>query len=543
MIDENARLLSKKAKEALKELGTWLMLNRIALLCAMLLGTVVHFPLFVKALVNPDSLSYTDFYLAGTWEYQLGRWGLPLIDAVFGGPVPLCLASVMSLALLALAGVVICDTLGITSGVGRTLACCLLCISPYVAVTLTYYYCSRAYALAYLLTACALRVVTSSRVSKPSWLGATAMMIFALSLYQTSIDIALVLLLFATLFLPLLRGNGSVADFVGLMLRGVWLAFCLAAYYVLARVFLLLGGLEFATYGGASSIGLASTLMALPSTLRELYRQFGVMLLGTSVARNAFRIRWADAGIVALFGVLLVRGILGGRAQRRLDEGMVPRALMAAFALLALPLACNFVCLFAHDNDLAMRMTPAYYLTVVCMVLGTIDLIAVTRAQEGTTLRNAGTLAAYACSLLLVWGYASQVSTDYLVMSAKERDAEQLVERIQSTADQYRLDNGTTGAVIVLGHPSKGNFPFSVAGEELSDSFAHQTYFWDLESTTCGSWHHLARYALGTEMNTCGEEYYQSLLATPQIQSMSLYPAQGSVMEYEGNIVVKVADV
>lgn len=531
-------MLTNRANAIKTSLWPWFLDNRLPILCSFTLGLIVHFPIFVKALVNPDTIVFTHYYQAGIWEYQLGRWGLPIVDHMLGGPVTLCFSSVGALALLSLVGIVVCDALGVGSVAVRTLACSLLCTSPYVAVNLTYYYCSRAYALAYLLTVFAVGLMSRDSVTRFKAVVASMMMVFALSLYQTSINIALVLLLFTTIVRPLIRGEAHGSDVANLIMRGLWLALCLVAYYGLATLILHIQGIDFASYGGANSVGLIATITAFPNTSISIYKQFVSMLFGTDIARNAFRIRWANAGIMLAFMLkLLHRAIIEHR-----NKGMA--IAMIALTVITLPIACNFVCLFAPDNHLAMRMTPAYYLVPMSALCYVFDS-GYSKREEARLkgLSQLSWLIVGGCALMLLWGYASQVGIDYLVMDAKERNTEHLVERIQASADQYRMENGSTGSVIVMGRPSDGNFAFEVAGEELVDPFALQTYFWNTDITTCDSWHHLAVYTLGTSINDCPGDYYEALSRTDTLKAMSLYPNQGSITEIDGNIVIKVADI
>lgn len=114
-------------------------------------GLITHFQMYSNELQNPDSIWLGDSYTSGGWEVSLGRWGLPLADAVRRGVNAPAINAILAILLFSVAIVMALKLLFVKRKIVAYLAALTFIASPFVSMTITYRYCALPYSAAYLL--------------------------------------------------------------------------------------------------------------------------------------------------------------------------------------------------------------------------------------------------------------------------------------------------------------------------------------------------------------------------------------------------------
>lgn len=153
------------------------------IICYFFLGVIAYFPLITRPLTNADGITISVTYKSShDWENSLGRFGLQYIDQLRGNFIFPELTTFFCLFLLAWIVVLTIKIFDIHKKSARVAVGILLILSPSVSNTLTYYYCSDSYMIAYLLSVIAAFLLLT-RTGVLSWLTAVAAVLLSLTLY------------------------------------------------------------------------------------------------------------------------------------------------------------------------------------------------------------------------------------------------------------------------------------------------------------------------------------------------------------------------
>lgn len=310
--------------------------NRTPLISGGIFGLLSYGYAFTNKLVNFDEV-FTLFGKGGTWN--LGRWGLELMHALFPDySMPWCYG-IITLVLVVIAGTVILSTLKLQNSLLQVLLMGSLVCFPVLTATYVYMYTASSYAVSLMLAA--LGVWLLEQNPKKRFLPACLCLVFSVSIYQAYIALAAVLML--VLLIQRLFSGERVRDVIS---RGLWflsaLAVSLIAYYAVVLFTTRVLGLAFSGYGeGNMDLGLAN----FPKKILMAYRDFLEILTKS-------RYRLVPTGLSrVLHEVLLgLTGLLYVLLWRSQEDKSAGRGLLLAALTLLLPLAINCMHLFTAEG-------------------------------------------------------------------------------------------------------------------------------------------------------------------------------------------------
>ncbi len=246
---------------------------KIAFVAAVLLGLLIHIYKFTNTLPNHDSLYnyYSDQNVIGS-----GRWLLSLacgISSYFDLP---WVTGILSIFWIAIAAVLVVDTLEIRNPVLLVLSSGLIVAFPGVTETLFFGFTADGYFLAMALSALA---VWLTRMEVINWKRAGLAMVCiccACGIYQSYVSFAMVLAL-CHFMLVLLENRYPMKR----VLRWVWMqlamyAVALGLYYVLWKVLMAVEGYSVNSYQGIDRLALSldTVLSAIPSAIAGMLLLF-----------------------------------------------------------------------------------------------------------------------------------------------------------------------------------------------------------------------------------------------------------------------------
>ena len=496
---------------------------RFTFLSALILGFLTHSYAFLNKFTNHDDLN--QMFYAG-YGAASGRWLLPPILRLDGNLSMPWLIGVLSLLFLALTACLTVSLLRIRSPLGCGLTAALLVSFPAVTATFGYMFTASGYFFSLFLAALA-AWAACRRGWRGSLLGAV-LLTLSMSIYQAYLPAAAVLMVGA-LFLETLDGELSLRQLLG---KGLRLALTLAAgvlaYLLTVRLTTPSGGLT--DYEGIAAMGRVP-LARIPGLVYFAYRKYRFFFWENDWGCHIRSLRWGF--LLAALGSLC----LGAALLRRRRPGTGRTALVLVLAVLY-PLAGTFIYVMVPDGYVHIHMLyPMVYILLLPLAL-------LEYAQgEGKQLGNGLLPRLMSWVLLLTLGLAaySYWLTDnnaYLKADFAMRQctawSNRLIARIE---DCPGYEPGMK--VVLLGS--------SVREASLSPTpeldLARLVGIYDLgDLRTYFTYQHFLRYFLAftDPVYTGDSETAEQYAEKPEVQSMPLYPRQGSVKVVDGAVVVKL---
>lgn len=491
----------------------------------LLIALVAHFQMIANGLQNPDSIWLGgDYHIAGSWELSLGRWGLVLVDYLRGGFISPILSGVGMLALYTLAGMLLVEALD--AGNSRLLRWVIpltVVLAPQVLITESYLFCSIAYALAFLLAVTAALCVERL----PGWpgvlVGAFCLML-SVSLYQSNVGVTTGLLLM-WLLRTLLEKPDELSAFARKTGRAALACgLGVAVYYLVLQVLLRVQQLSMAEYKGASSVGLLHSLASVGTGLPNAYKDFFRYFFGRSIAANYYTVRPVYALLLAIAVVILAARLWQVRQKKA-------ACLLAVLLLLLLPLSVAVIDLIAPETTLIL-LTCSGLLTVV--PFATTVCVRYARAGRWIVCLTGVLL------VVLLRGYLLQSNADSTTLLASQRTTLTVAQAVLQDL-QKRPEYQQGMPVTIIGQPEAGSYPNLSPCYDKADELIRMGLLFHSPHANSEGWQHIFRQYLGVAPNWCTQEQVLAIVNTAEYQQLTIYPAEGSIQEIQGCLVVRMA--
>lgn len=494
----------------------------------LVIALVAHFQMIANGLQNPDSIWLGgDYHIAGSWELSLGRWGLVLVDYLRGGFVSPILSGVGMLALYTLAGMVLVEALD--AGYSRLLRWGIpltVLLAPQVLITESYLFCSIAYALAFLLAVTAALCVERL----PGWPGVFAgafCLMLSVSLYQSNVGVTTGLLLMWLLRTLLEKPDDLPAFACKTGRAALACGFGVAVYYLVLQILLRAQQLSMAEYKGASSVGLLHSLTSIGTGLPNAYKDFFRYFFGRSIAANYYTVRPVYAMLLAVTVVILAARLWQIRQKKA-------ACLMAVLLLLLLPLSVAVIDLIAPETTLIL-LTCSGLLTVVPFAA----TVCVRYGRAGPGGRWVVCLTGVLLVVLLR-GYLLQINTDSTTLLASQRTTLTVAQAVLQDL-QKRPEYRQGMPVTIIGQPENGSYPNLSPCYDKADELIRMGLLFHSPHANSEGWQHIFRQYLGVAPNWCTQEQVLAIVNTVEYQQLTVYPAEGSIQEIQGCLVVRMA--
>lgn len=494
----------------------------------LVIALVAHFQMIANGLQNPDSIWLGgDYHIAGSWELSLGRWGLVLVDYLRGGFISPILSDVGMLALYTLAGMVLVEALD--AGKNRLLRWGIpltVLLAPQVLITESYLFCSIAYALAFLLAVTAALCVERL----PGWPGVFAgafCLMLSVSLYQSNVGVTTGLLLMWLLRTLLEKPDDLPAFACKTGRAALACGFGVAVYYLVLQILLRAQQLSMAEYKGASSVGLLHSLTSIGTGLPNAYKDFFGYFFGRSIAANYYTVRPVYAMLLAVTVVILAARLWQIRQKKA-------ACLMAVLLLLLLPLSVAVIDLIAPETTLIL-LTCSGLLTVVPFAA----TVCVRYGRAGPGGRWIACLTGVLLVVLLR-GYLLQSNADSTTLLASQRTTLTVAQAVLQDL-QKRPEYRQGMPVTIIGQPESGSYPNLSPCYDKADELIRMGLLFHSPHANSEGWQHIFRQYLGVAPNWCTQEQVLAIVNTTEYQQLTIYPAESSIQEIQGCLVVRMA--
>lgn len=496
---------------------------RLAFFTACFVGFITHLYLFTNMLPNHDSIhsiiSDNNVLSSGRWSAQL----LSCFSTYFELPVVIGLISILALA--ATAGLTV-RILGLSSKVHIVLAAALLVTFPNISAIFSYLFTADAYFLALLLNT--LGVYCTKRC-RWGWAVAIPMMAVACGTYQSFICYAIGLFLFDCIFMLLDNVPLGKVFQTGFGYIGVCAA-SLLLYYVILKVVLLATHTQLVDYQGMNQISLSN----IPLFLQQFplaYELFFYHFLTPGYLNTFYQV------VQIIFCLFLAASVICLVFLKKLYRD-IPRLLLLAAGLALVPLALNFITILAVGAGVHNLMIYAFVLLFLLALKFAELVMQELISRQKPAWRPVFWVNLALCAALVWCGfYTNNIS--YLRLQLRYDHtlaaANRIVDRVESTPG---YTYGTP--VVILGHLP--DYMYGKNMPEFSDPFpltgtdnTSLLYYYSL--------HDLFRNVMGLNLSSPTGAQWDAIYSTDLIFEMPCWPEQGSVICYEGVVLVKLGEV
>ena len=330
-----------------------------------------------------------------------------------------------------------------------------------------------------------------------------------------------------------------------------------------------------ADYMGADSLSIGNMILSLPESIGECYQHFYRFFLTDGLYHfNTFQrfvlFRYLFAGFMLLAVAVRLAGLF--RRKHFVGAGLV------AAAILVLPIACDLSMLFAPEAGYMMQQTFGLFMVFPCVLclIGTCREDGYTEAVEASEheisewsgkdrpsaeassanvnasepfagLKNGAhsvrrSVAAGAFALLamfFIYGNAWQCNRDIMAMDEGRTATRAMLERM---VDDLIRDGllSRDRQYAIMGRPADNKTLFVTSGVfDGANAYARYGEFWTDTNSMFMYYQGLLR-DISVNMHLVNNETYEALRNTQEVKSMPAFPAEGSIREINGGVVVKL---
>lgn len=505
--------------------------------CVMLgFAVVVYFPLMSQKLTNTfDGLWVDTYYIAGGWEFSIGRWLWPLADALRFGVQTDPINSLLTLSLVTLSFILVRRLFMTKDSFLTYLLGMAFISSASVSIQLSYRYMSPIFGLSLFLSVAAAYCVIRTENKARAVVQGTVCLTLSLGLYQANLgSFCLILLVYflMLLFQKLDRSliHAHIAKSLCSAAAGV------ALYYLTLKLILLVTGFQMSEYNGAASVSPLYVLKRLPTGAAKAYQIFGVYFF-----RNQYRNNILQAvGFFALIVLLVGFGLLK-RFWRVVQSRDLEYILLSAAALAVLPAVCNVMLLITSEATWRLQMAGALDLFIPLCIL----LLDVTRKKQpqNEKLRMAVIGGTVLLAGLIVYGNVYMRAVDQEAMYEGRKSLKTMTDRIADDLMDFGYFDGEERLpVVFVGRPSS-NPTFLMREYYLyANTYAQIGRFWGGTDVARQVWKSVFQNITPVNFTYGRVERYLEVYAESETEQMPTYPQEGYIRQIGDTVVVKISD-
>lgn len=528
-----------------------------------LYAVLLNLALITQRLSNDlDGLWNQDDYLAGTWELSIGRWLWPLLDRLRFGISLDPLPALLGLAMYVLSFLLILNLLELSFSPLTGLMGAIFLSAVGITCQMSFGYMAITFSTSFLLSVlpvwilvrdirrrkvselhgrCSVRQMLTPKKGVlnlhsflPSVLLSALCIGCMMGLYQAGIGTTCLLSLFVLLH-SLVRESSSASKRIAFLLQILAATVLGGIFYILMlRLCLAVTGTAASDYQGFSSISPAYLIAGFPSAVRHSYAA-----LQHYFADGIFRSNRliGSKGIWVLYLPFLL--ILFACVKRIASRHSLPQALLFIAGILVSPVAANCFYLLAPETETHMQMTVSMGL-MLPLILG----FAAAGRQSACgrrSLRNPIAVLTLLCSLLILYGNSLQCITDQYAMLAGRRATRTLAEGILAEANRQGYDL-INGQILITDSPYSSKTFCTADLYNEANSYAQYGNWSHEESFSRVSWSKFYSNYLRINVSFASGDTEATIAALPEVAAMPSYPAQGSVQNIYGVLVVKLGE-
>lgn len=481
------------------------------------------------------------------WEIALGRYFEPVLVFLRGNLCSPWLLGIMQTAWLALSVYLLTDLFQIRDKPAVLAVAGVVAGSEtFIALNASFLAWSDLYAFSLFASIFAVWCIEKRKILY-ALLG-TGFIVISIATYQAYVCVTITLMLMLAV-LQMCDFSKDLKKIIKLLLYYAVILLAAAAAYYASWQFVrgVLGIWAANGYNGMASVGQYEEGSLLASVLAAYQNVFFSFSAPAEMSNMIFRgmklgnlWKYAAIAVNAAMAVTILLNTVDiclRQREKYRSKGVYPvvRCILIALALLAFPLACNFVCVMSKGMEHTLMLFGANMLYVFAVVMAGYRKRLPDEAKGRIRLfwgRAAVGIVAF-LSGILIWEHFVYANQVYLKKSLQEKAAYSLLTRIvMDVEDTPGYIPGITPVAI------SGYFEGSPCLTGLSGFEDVTAYAMGKTSLTYqGTDYAMLTYYLSANMNLTRVD-----ASADAIRQMPVYPAEGSVSMVDGVLVIKVSE-
>ena len=433
--------------------------------------------------------------------------------------------SLLTISFLALSAILLCEIFEIRSKLWYFIVGLLIVCSPFTSNIITYYYCSDAYAISFLM---AIFSVYLTRKVQYAWKYPVciALIAYSISIFQSSLGIICALYLLVLLDMAF---QGQSAAYTLKYMRDMVLLCILGllVYLVVLKLWLSVTGLTMLSYKGANQISLISTLKNLPKTIPAAYNDFYAFFFSSSsIVKNPISVKICYGVVFSLFLLSTLKILFSQKAPW----------LWIILLICLLPMACNILNLAAPETTIILRTACGMVVAFPAIFLITIKNLGEKKCKLSFSAVSRG-LCLCACAVL-AWTQIIICNMDSMYMKTN-RDVILSCSQNMFAQLQNREDVQNGAPVAIIGTPTSWMSDSTL--KENVNTYAKDALVWSSADGMWNGWFRINQRYIGAKwIRWCDFDTYTSLIATGVTDYMPAYPFTGYIQNVNGIVICNV---
>ena len=541
---------------------------------AGLVLSVIFYSVFItQQLTNTyDGIWLGNYLSAGAWEVSIGRWMLIYLDRLHLGMQTEPLATGLTLAFI-LAGAILMIDMFRIRGIFAGLVPAAVMTGSIVTCIVSYRYTAISYGICMFLSVASVWFLMARSLGWLRYVLSCGCLVCSLGIYQSDIAVTAVLMVF--IFIEMLLSERDAREIRSFVIESAAIIIlgCII-YRIIAVLHMQLLAIPPADYMGADSLSIGNMILALPESIEECYQHFYRFfftdgLYYFNIFQRFVLFRYLFAGFMLLVVAVRLTGLL--RRKYFVSAGLV------AAAILVLPIACDLSMLFAPEAGYMMQQAFGLFMVFPCVLClirtgredgyavdaevsdhETSDRSGKDRAlaevssanvnasrpfaglKKGThSMRNVAAGAFALLAMFFIYGNAWQCNRDIMAMDEGRTATRAMLERM---VDDLIRDGllSRDRQYAIMGRPADNKTLFVTSGIfDGANAYARYGEFWTDTNSMFMYYQGLLR-DISVNMPLVNNETYEALRNTQEVKSMPVFPAEGSIREINGAVVVKL---
>lgn len=504
--------------------------EKICFIITAVIGIVIYYQMPSNWLTNPDTVWNAIYFRNGHGgEKANGRLLQILMDKLRMNMITPVLTTLVCVLMLAVIAVLIMRIFECKSIFSGTLIGLLLLFMPSTSSSLTYYYCSDSFMLAFLCAVLGTYIIKEHADWRGSLVGVSLLFVSEY-LYQAYICVVFALAVMLLIFDML--SERKVKD--ALLQFGRYVIICVAAlglYVISFKILQILLHIEVRADRGMDFSDLFN-LSVLPGLIRNTYVNWFEYYFGNGFLNNEFGDRNLINLMVVILGLVSIFILWVKGEKKRFRSGIL------LLGVLFLPLASTAITIMAPKVEMSIIMIPALVCTYLLTLVAGIRI-----AEHGEQIKWVGYID---LAVVCFFAWNSVVFTELCINSMQlqlnktQTVADMMLDEI---TDQYGYSKDSK--LLVAGSMEDGNFPklYGWPTDVIQWTSASYGFMWDTYTGNEECWINFFKQYRGVAFESCGQDIYKELLLDEEYQEMPLFPQEGSVRKFDDIIVVKMSDV
>lgn len=495
---------------------TW----KTAVISVFVFGLAAHFYRMTNWLPNWDSLVFRD---APQHMESLGRWFLPYASKISSDFELPWLNGLLALIYIAVAVVLLCETLGIKSRLSAAVLAGLTVTFPTVISTFTYCYVADAYELAFLFVCLAVFLITKK--GKIAAVVGTVLLALSMGIYQAYITFAIAIITCVLITGLLEKDSSAVSSLKKALKYAVCGIVAFGLYYAIQAAIMKFGGvvaLDYQDFSQTLSMKEISPLTAAPEALYSFFRFFIDFSDGFNLYSALNIVVFVFLAICYLYAI--IKNVRGGK---------IPLAILY---IVTIPFGCAALYFINSNLDYHTLMKMSFSVVYIYFVLIYENI----RFKNGIIEKIKSWAIPVICGLLIFSGICTANIAYHKLQMSFEKSYGILIR----ISDKIEALDGYENAkkILVVGHLENSeayevNFPPKITGTtdgliiRKDDETVHQSVLTSALKDYCD---------ISLEF-LAGKEAAE-MKGTDTVKNMPCWPKNGSVEILDDTVIVKLGE-